>query len=507
MEKETFEDTKAEAEVEEEEEGRWWKHYFSLHQILLVGEGDFSFSLCLAKAFGSASNLVTTSLDNYDVVTKKYIQAESNIQNLVKLGATVLHGVDATKMKLHTDLSMRKFDRIIFNFPHAGFYGKEDEIRLIELHRNLVQGFFRNASRMLRPNGEVHVSHKTSAPYDRWNLEELASKCSLSLTECVNFEKADYPGYHNKRGDGAGCDKPFRLGECSTFKFRINTKKEKMISEATASYLCGQSPLDITETQHTIPTRGTLDENQFGRAKSFDGTDHRICYPQISNPSSMQDLFGILRGNARISSTNYHLRSARCEQMDHTMALPEIPGTRDWNLRNPGENDHSLNFHYRGETLALSVMRGHLNHTDTINVTSECRRIFGDYLLHNYEMFGRTDYDFRSAIHAFLTNGYEMYMNERPEGTRGYVRCLQELLHFTILRLTDLSNILFYRENQNVAGVNFFPGSERGKLLAVLQQLYGDDFVMIFSCCFPPVFVWCASGGACDNNASDTFWD
>ncbi|KAJ8637161.1 hypothetical protein MRB53_011428 [Persea americana] len=422
MEKETFKDTKEEAEVEEEEEGRWLKHYFSLHQILLVGEGDFSFSLCLAKAFGSASNLVTTSLDNYDVVTKKYSQAKSNIQNLVKLGATVLHGVDATKMKLHTDLSMRKFDRIIFNFPHAGFYGKEDEIRLIELHRNLVQGFFKNASQMLCPNGEVHVSHKTSAPYDRWNLEELAWKCSLSLKECVNFEKADYPGYNNKRGDGAECDKPFRLGECSTFKFRINTKKAKMMSEATAFYICGQSPLDITEAQHIIQTGGTLDGNQFGRARSFDGTDHLICYPQMSNPSSMQDFFGIPYGNTRISSTNYHLRSVRCEQMDHTIALPEIPGTRHWNLRHPGENDHSLSFHYWGVTPALPVMRGHFNHTDTINVTSECRRIFGDYLLHNDEMFGRTDYDFRSAIQGFLTNGYEMYMKERPEGTRGYVR-------------------------------------------------------------------------------------
>lgn len=52
-------------EEEEEEEGKWVKHYSSLHEILLVGEGDFSFSLCLANAFGSASNIVTTSLDNY----------------------------------------------------------------------------------------------------------------------------------------------------------------------------------------------------------------------------------------------------------------------------------------------------------------------------------------------------------------------------------------------------------------------------------------------------------
>lgn len=39
--------------------------YSSFHQILLVGEGDFSFALCLANAFGSASNIVASSLDSY----------------------------------------------------------------------------------------------------------------------------------------------------------------------------------------------------------------------------------------------------------------------------------------------------------------------------------------------------------------------------------------------------------------------------------------------------------
>lgn len=42
---------------------KWMKHYSSKQRILLVGEGDLSFSLCLARAFGSARNMVATSLD------------------------------------------------------------------------------------------------------------------------------------------------------------------------------------------------------------------------------------------------------------------------------------------------------------------------------------------------------------------------------------------------------------------------------------------------------------
>ena len=43
---------------------RWLRYYCSYHKILLVGEGDFSFSACLAVAFGSARNMVATSLDS-----------------------------------------------------------------------------------------------------------------------------------------------------------------------------------------------------------------------------------------------------------------------------------------------------------------------------------------------------------------------------------------------------------------------------------------------------------
>ena len=61
-----------------------------------------------------------------------YKKAKSNLEALENLGAHLLFGVNATKMKLHTDLKMRKFDRIIYNFPHAGFHGKEDSRRMIK---------------------------------------------------------------------------------------------------------------------------------------------------------------------------------------------------------------------------------------------------------------------------------------------------------------------------------------------------------------------------------------
>ncbi|PIN19307.1 hypothetical protein CDL12_08015 [Handroanthus impetiginosus] len=214
------------AEEEEEEyytEGiRWIKHYSSHHRILLVGEGDFSFSACLAVAFGWASNITATSLDSEAFLEENYKNAMSNIQKLRSRGSKVMHGIDATKMADHPLLGYLEFDRIVYNFPFAGFFKELPRKNQLRLHRRLVSLFLKNAKEMTSENGEIHITHKTNDFHNEWNLESMASSHGLMLIEAVKFKRNDYPGYNTKCGFGG--DNNFNCNPAETYKFRLKRR-------------------------------------------------------------------------------------------------------------------------------------------------------------------------------------------------------------------------------------------------------------------------------------------
>lgn len=62
----------------------------------------------------------------------KYRDASRNLIELENLGCTILHDVNVHTMTQHQSLKGKKFDRIIFNFPHAGFTYKEIDYCQIE---------------------------------------------------------------------------------------------------------------------------------------------------------------------------------------------------------------------------------------------------------------------------------------------------------------------------------------------------------------------------------------
>ncbi|CAN8230428.1 unnamed protein product [Cochlearia groenlandica] len=200
----------------------WIRHYSSKHQILLVGEGDFSFSKCLASAFGSASNIIATSLDSEEELNRKFMEAMDNVNILKSYGCDVQHEIDVHTMSLDYSLSLQRYDRIIFNFPHAGsrFFGREFSPRAIESHRVLVKGFLENAKEMLKEEGEIHITHKTNYPFSGWKIKKLAKRQGLKLVKESEFKLSHYPGYTNKRGSGGRrSDDHFPVGECSTLMF------------------------------------------------------------------------------------------------------------------------------------------------------------------------------------------------------------------------------------------------------------------------------------------------
>ncbi|KAL2475961.1 protein of unknown function (DUF2431) [Abeliophyllum distichum] len=183
-------------------EGKWIKHYNSYHRILLVGEGDFSFSASLAVAFGFAFFMIATSLDSRDFLKKNYKHAMSNIEKLRSRGCIVMHEIDATKIANHHFLGGKTFDRVIFNFPFAGFFNELSRDAQLKKHRRLVRRFLKNAKEMVSENGEIHISHKTNKFHIEWNLESVASSHGLKLIEAVKFNQYDYPGYNTKYGFG-----------------------------------------------------------------------------------------------------------------------------------------------------------------------------------------------------------------------------------------------------------------------------------------------------------------
>ncbi|RVW67336.1 Uncharacterized protein CK203_065340 [Vitis vinifera] len=216
-------------EEEDLEEGklrvRWIKHYSSEYKILLMGEGDFSFSASLAVAFASATNITATSLDSIEFLSTNYRLALSNIDKLRSLGAKVMHDVDATKMANVFPFKCMRFDRVVYNFPLAGFFPDEPREDEIWRHRMLVQQFLENAKKLIHIDGEIHITHKSNGFFYEWNLEFLASRVGLRLIEEVPFNFRDYPGYRTKYGFGG--DSNFNCSPSKTYKFGHKKTTEK----------------------------------------------------------------------------------------------------------------------------------------------------------------------------------------------------------------------------------------------------------------------------------------
>ncbi|KAL4151230.1 hypothetical protein PRNP1_008247 [Phytophthora ramorum] len=165
-------------------------------RILVVGDGDFSFSLALAVFLGG-KNLVATCYDSKGDLKEKYPNALLNCDALETAGAQVHFDVDATHLQKESWLGVGEpFQSIVFNFPHLGGATEED----VANNQKLLREFFYSTRPYLHPTrGQVLVSLRNTLFYNRWKVHEQAAASGFKMKRTEPFDASIYSGYEPQR--------------------------------------------------------------------------------------------------------------------------------------------------------------------------------------------------------------------------------------------------------------------------------------------------------------------
>ena len=192
--------------------------------VILLGEGDFSFTRSLELYFGSSSKprLISTSFDSGEEVVKKYRDANVWLAKWRQGGSAVqaLHGVDATKdilAQLGPAAADCKCNTVIFNFPHLGV---EDA----KLHGAMVAHVMMRARELLLGSGGAgkgfFILALADAQAERWKVNDMAIRNNMPLFRQFAFRPTDWPGYKIRRHiNGKSFER--KVQSCSFFCYAV----------------------------------------------------------------------------------------------------------------------------------------------------------------------------------------------------------------------------------------------------------------------------------------------
>lgn len=160
-------------------------------RTLLVGEGNLSFALSLAKNPKiTSSRLIAATFEQRTELSDETI---TNAATLRALGVTVLHDVDATALR--ASLGSWLFDSIIFQFPHVG---SREPIEGHNPNFILVRDFLVSASAQLQRSGQVLITIVDTPHYrGAFQFDEAADIAGFQPPESYPFDPNAFSEYEH----------------------------------------------------------------------------------------------------------------------------------------------------------------------------------------------------------------------------------------------------------------------------------------------------------------------
>jgi 25S rRNA (uracil2634-N3)-methyltransferase len=159
--------------------------------ILILGDGDFSFSLSLVKL--GHLQITATSYESRESLIEYYPNTLDILDQLKIYNIPVYHNIDASAIKNSSNkIPLSNYDIIVWNFPCVGIpTGADGQYSEIEANKQLIRDFLSNAKDYLSPSGrcEIHITHKTIEPFSWWKIKETALECGFVCLGSIIFDR------------------------------------------------------------------------------------------------------------------------------------------------------------------------------------------------------------------------------------------------------------------------------------------------------------------------------